>query len=276
MDTCGNVSKMNRKKSVSNYLENLAQKGQYFFTLEDLVKELGLKKNSISKSLSRLSKIQKIKMIRKGFGIYTGHTASVLDPSYFLNAMMSYLDAKYYVALLNAAAYKGASHQAVMSFTVVADKVIKPINLGKLIIDFVTKNQFDEMNELEKVAGLGGYYNISSPELTIVDLVRFPKKSGGLSNVATVISELIEGTSINKFKKIIVKENTPTTALQRLGYIFDVILEEKKFAKLIEEELKNRRAQVVPLSVSNGENTKDCRIDTKWNLRINTKVEPDE
>lgn len=275
ISTCVNVRIMNSKKTVSQYLEELARSGKYYFILDELVNFLGHKKNSVSVSLSRLAKVGKIQMIRKGFGIITGHTNGPLDPSFFLDAMMKYLEAKYYVGLLNAAAYKGASHQAVMSYTVVTDKFLKPIKLKGLTIDFITKKHFDDLTEIEKVGGRGGYFYISSPELTAVDLFRFPKKSGQLNNIATVLSELNESIKKEKLKDISEKSRTPIASLQRLGYVLDVVLGEKNLSDTIYRVIIKRKMQLVPLSMGKFA-TKETLIDKKWNLKINTRVEPDE
>lgn len=266
---------MNSEKTVSQYLAELARSGQYYFVLNQVAEELGHKKNSISVSLSRLAKSGKVQMIRKGFGIITGNTNGPLDPSYFLDAMMKHLEAKYYVGLLNAAAYKGASHQAVMSYTVVTDRFLKPIKLKGLTIDFITKKHFDDISEIEKVGGLGGYFYISSPELTAIDLIRFPKKSGQLNNIATVLSELNESIKEEKLKNISEKGRTPIAALQRLGYIFDVILGEEKLSEVIYKVIVKRKTQLIPLSIGKASN-KETAIDKKWYLKINTRVEPDE
>jgi predicted transcriptional regulator of viral defense system len=267
---------MNKPKTVAKLLEELALRGQFYFTLDDLAKELGHKKYSLSVSLSRLSKIGKVQMIRNGFGIITAQTSGSLHPSYFLDAMMKYLDIKYYVGLLNAAAYKGASHQAVMNFTVVTDKLLKPIKLKTLTIDFITKSHFEEITDIEKVAGIGGYYFISSPELTAIDIVRFPKKSGHLNNVATVLQDLSESINREKFKKICEKISTPTAALQRLGYILDRILKNKQLSTCVVDELSKRKTQRVLLSLANKKTKRQKSVDQKWNLIINTQVEPDE
>lgn len=272
---CVNISIMNSRKTVSQYLEELARSGQYYFVLDEVANTLGHKKNSVSVSLSRLSKSGKVQMIRKGFGIITANTNGPLDPSFFLDEMMKYLDAKYYVGLLNAAACKGASHQAVMTYTVVTDKFLKPIKLKGLTIDFITKKHFDDLTEIEKVGGRGGYFYISSPELTAVDLVRFPKKCGQLNNIATVLSELNESMKKEKLKTISEKSRTPIASLQRLGYVLDVVLGEKNLSDTIYKVLIKRKMQLVPLSMGKSA-SKESLVDKKWNLKINTRVEPDE
>lgn len=273
-----NISKMKREKTVSKYLDELVIGGKFYFTLNEIGEELSMKNSSVSSSLSRLAKTGKILMIRKGFGIITGLTSGTLHPSYFIDGMMKYLGVRYYVGLLNAASYKGAGHQAVMNYTVVVDKVLKPIQLEGLTIYFVTKNNFDEINEIEKVSGSGGYFMISGAELTAIDLVRFQKKSGHLSNIATVLEDLFDDINIEKLKAICVKRGTPTTTLQRLGYLLDKVLEKKDEAEAIHKILDARKVQKIILSVGNKKDKSDLSkfpLDKKWNIVKNVIVEPD-
>lgn len=99
-----NLSKMNKKLTVSDFLDELVLKGQYHFTLKEIEEALSIKESSLSVSLSRLAAKGKVKMIRKGFGIITGHTLGTLHPSYFINAMMAHLESRYYVGLLSSEA----------------------------------------------------------------------------------------------------------------------------------------------------------------------------
>jgi predicted transcriptional regulator of viral defense system len=269
---------MDHNLTVSKYLDELARKGHFHFTLKGVAAELSLKETSVSVSLSRLSKQGKIKMIRKGFGIITSHTIGVLHPSYFVDSMMSYLGSKYYVGLLTAASYWGASHQSPMIYYVVAEKVIKPVDLGKMRIEFITKNNLGEISEVKKAAGTGGYFLVSTPELTAIDLIRFPKKSGHLNNVATILEDLIEKIDSHKLLDLCRKGNVPTASIQRLGFILDVILGLGKEALVLEDILRERKMTRVLLSVSKKkESTKfsSYPCNEKWGVYQNTTVEPD-
>jgi predicted transcriptional regulator of viral defense system len=266
---------VNIKKTVSQHLEDLYRSGKHYFALDEVADKLSYKKASVSVSLSRLARSGKVQMIRKGFGIITAYSNGPLDPSFFIDAMMKHLGAKYYVALLNAAAYKGASHQAVMTYTIAADRIFKPIRLKGMTIDFITKMHFEEITEIEKIGGRGGYFYISSPELTAIDLVRFPNKSGQLDNIATVLNELIEYIKIQKLKTLCEKGGTPTSAIQRLGYILDVVLGEKKLSACLHKILTKRKVQIIPLSLGKPVKTGSL-TNIKWNLKVNTRVEPDE
>lgn len=268
---------MNKDKTVSMYLDDLAKKGQYHFTLEEISKELSMKQASVSVSISRLAKKDKVQMIRKGFGIITGLTNGTLHPSYFVDSMMKFLGARYYVGLLNAASYKGASHQAVMNYTIVADKTIKPILLKGLKVEFVVKSNFDEIIEIEKVAGSGGYFYISTPELTAIDLVSFPRRSGHLNNIATVLEDLLDEIDIEKLAKLCTRKSIPTSIIQRLGYLLDVVLGESDKAEYILNTIKDRRPCKVSLSIFNKKekDLSNIPFSKKWMIYQNETVEPD-
>lgn len=269
---------MNSKLTVSDFLDELVHKGQYHFLFKEIARELNMKDSSLSVSLSRLAARGKVKMIRNGFGVITGHTSGAIHPSHFINAMMAHLESRYYVGLLSAAAYWGASHQAAMVYYIVAEKVIKSINIGQIKIEFITKNNFNEITEIQKVSGVGGYYLVSTPELTAIDLIRFPKKSGHLNNIATVLEDLVEKIDFNKLKSIFVKHSTPTTAIQRLGFLLDNILGHTKEANLFLNVLDEKRASRILLSSSKKEDMKNFSqypFFEKWKIYQNTTVEPD-
>jgi predicted transcriptional regulator of viral defense system len=269
---------MYSKLTVSNFLDKLVDKGQYHFLFKELARELDIKESSLSVSLSRLAARGKVRMIRNGFGIITEHSAGAIHPSYFINAMMAHLESRYYVGLLSAAAFWGASHQAAMVYYIVAEKVIKPINIGQIKIEFITKNNFDEITEIQKVSGVGGYYLVSTPELTAIDLIRFSKKSGHLNNIATVLEDLIEKIDFNKLKSICIKHSTPTTAIQRLGFILDNVLGHTKETNLFLNVLEKKRASRILLSSSKKEDFKNYSqypFSEKWKIYQNTTVEPD-
>lgn len=273
-----NLGKMESNLTVSKYLDELARKGQFCFTLKSVATALSYKEASVSVSLTRLSKQGKIKMIRKGFGIITSHSNGVLHPSYFVDEMMSFLDSKYYVGLLTAASYWGASHQSPMVYYIVAEKVIKPIDLGKLKIEFITKNNLDKITEVKKVSGVGGYFLVSTPELTVIDLIRFPKKSGHLNNIATILEDIVEKIDIEKLVLLCRKESVPTATIQRLGFILDKVLGYEKESLSLKNALSKRKVVRIVLSVSKnkaGSKFSDYPFDERWGIYENTTVEPD-
>ena len=217
-------------------------------------------------------------MIRKGFGIITGLTKGSLHPSYFVNAMTKHLNTNYYVGLLSAASHWGASHQAPMTCFIIADKVIKPIVLKRMNIKFVTKRNIEEASEVAYVSGIGGYFYVSEPELTAIDLMRFPQKSGHLNNIATVLNDLVDRMDMKKLSVLCDKHTVPTVTLQRLGYLFDRVLHHLKASKCIENILQRRKISSAFLSVVEKPDRsikRELPYDKKWQLYQNVTVEPD-
>ncbi len=123
---------------------------------------------------------------------------------------------------------------------------------------------------IEKIAGVGGYYNISTAELTAFDLIRFPKRSGHLNNIATILEELVEKWDGRKIKSLC--NDVPAATLQRLGYLLDC-LDLQKESKYFENALSNRTP--ASLFLSNSDKRGHYKLNKRWNLYINTCVEPD-
>src|SRR5690606_13247090 len=82
--------------------------------------------------------------------------------------------------------------QASMAYQIITDKVVYPVTVGVGRLQFITKKDTFPEKGVERVTGEGGYFLVSSPELTTIDLLRFPKVSGHLSNIATVLDDLVE------------------------------------------------------------------------------------
>ena len=270
--------KISEKMSLSRYLEKLISEGRHHFTTNEIQSTLGMNKNTVSASLSRLGKKKRVKMLRKGFGIILGFGGHEPDPSYFIDAMMTHINVKYYVGLLTAASYWGAGHQAVMVYQVVVDKPVYRVSLEKIKIDFVVKTVNFPDKELKRVGGSGGYFKISSPELTAIDVVHYARKSGQLNNVATVLEDLSEQLDKNAFLQNCQNPSTPTVTLQRIGFVLERILSKKRFARIVDQALSNRRSVPVYLSQAKSKanpRMSDYEFDEHWKLYINTIVEPD-
>jgi len=269
--------KMN--KDLSHYIDELLAQGRHHFTTAELEKaKLSVSERSLPVSLSRLAKKGKIKMIKRGFGIILGPGGHYIDPSFYIDALMNFLGAKYYVALLTAAGRWGASHQASMAYQIITDKVVYPVTLGVGRLQFITKKDTFPEKAIERVTGEGGYFLVSSPELTAIDLLRFPKVSGHLSNIATVLDDLVEKWDGRKMISLCHDSKVPTVTLQRLGFILDKILNYHEEAEYVLKALVKRKISKAILSNAKKNLNlirSEMQFDEKWQLFINTKVEPD-
>jgi len=110
---------------------------------------------------------------------------------WFIDDLMAYLGPPYYVGLLTAAALHGAAHQAPQEFQVVTDHPLPMIEIGRVRIRFVKKAHLRASPTL-RVNTQTGQMRVSTPAATAFDLVRYPEHGSFLSNVVTVLHDLVE------------------------------------------------------------------------------------
>lgn len=112
--------------------------------------------------------------------------------------------------------------------------------------------------------------NISSPELTIFDLVMFQDRIGGLNRVATIISELADSLNPDKMVEVI-RDRIPISVIQRSGYILDRVLNRKDLSDVLLKVIKDKNAFRVPLK-SNGSRS-GYPVDETWQIVRNIEIE---
>lgn len=268
----------NAHNRLIDWIEQLASKGRTAFSIEEL--RAAFPENSevaLNRSINRLFKKSKILSISNGYYlIISAQYASrgILPPTMFLDGLMKYNNRQYYLALLNAAVFHGASHQQPQEFFVMTGfPQMRVTNKKGVKINYISKKTISEKH-IESRKTETGYIKISSSILTATDLVQFQKRVGGLSRVATVLEELSDEIKPENITEEFVKE-IPLVTLQRLGYILDKILNKVNIAEAlyntcIKANLKFNRK---PLSES-GEK-KGFPFDEKWKIIINSEVEPD-
>jgi predicted transcriptional regulator of viral defense system len=121
------------------------------------------------------------------------------------------------VALLSAAALHGATHQQPMEyFVIVQTPASRSIHNKKLKISFFSKNSWEQGDIVKKTTN-AGYMNVSSPELTALDLLNYTHKIG-LNRATTVLQELAQIMIVSALVKTASRYQS-TPVIQRLGYI---------------------------------------------------------
>lgn len=269
---------MNNKVDLGrNYLDRyfsfIRSKGRYTFTYDELKEQFALSDAAITQSLSRVKKRGEIVQIRKGFYVIITPEYSkqgILPPYLFIDDLMKSLNKPYYVGLLSAAALHGAAHQQPMEYFVIAQTPApRSIDNKKLKISFFSKKNW-EQTDIEQKATDAGYLNVSSPELTALDILTYVDKIG-LNRVVTVLQELAQTMKASALGKA-AKHCLSTPVIQRLGYIFDKILNEHKLAESLQKELNNRTIVSVLLSV---QNQKKGETDQTWKVIVNMEIESD-
>lgn len=261
------------------WVENLQSKGKYAFSLSLLHNELpSYSAIAIKRALNRLTKTGKIFSIHKGYYLIIPpqyKSKGILPPSLYLDAFMQELKRPYYLALLNAAAYHGASHQQPQEFFVVTIfPVLRTTQKKGLKVNYISKKQLPE-KLLDTKKTEAGYLKISSPILTATDLIQFEKRVGGMNRVATVLNELIEVINPQDFNNYLV-ENVPVTALQRFGYLLDKVFENNSLADALYQLLQTQNIVLYRIPLKASKTTKGFSSDEKWKVIVNTVIEIDE
>ena len=212
-----------QKTTLSSYMTELLSEGRIVFSREEAQKALGIGRGAFLDAAQRQQRQNRL--VRPRHGFYTIVPPEYISwgappPNYYIDSMMRHENCRYYVGLLNAAAFHGASHQAVMQFQVLADKRLPRIRIGRTAIVFYHRKNMDKVSSgIVQRRTPSGSMKISSAELTILDLLHYRRGGGGFDNIVTVISDL--GEQVDPSKLVGLSSAFELSVLQRLGYLLD-------------------------------------------------------
>lgn len=266
--------------NLSWYVKNIRKNGQRYFTLKQLMADKGLSKNAALNAIYRLRKHGEL--ISPARGLYVmvppeHQPVGSIPPQELIPLVMQYLGINYYVALLTAGLFHGATHQKPARFQVISDKHIKhPLTFGDVEIDFIFKKSILGLPTQDFTVNTG-YLKVATPELVALDLLEYPNHAGGLNHIATVFSELIENLNPAKLIKL-AKDTHVEYQLQRIGYILDHIdvIEEKNgelMISVLAGYVKENKPNYLPLASEIAKHGYPrCK---KWRIIENSTIESD-
>ncbi len=117
---------MEKEKKIREWILDLPKKGKITFSLDEVNALFPHVTQSNKRvTLWRLVEARKIQSVWKGFYIVIPieyELKGSVPPIVYINQLMTYLNREYYIGLLNAAAFYGASHQQPQELTVITDK----------------------------------------------------------------------------------------------------------------------------------------------------------
>ena len=266
-------------KSLEDWIEKYQSNGRLTFSLTEAQRSFeNNSESALKQALDRLSKKGKIISVFKGFYVIVPAQYSakgILPATMFIDALMKSLDRKYYVALLNAAAFHGSSHQQPQEYFVITEyPVLRTTNKRGVKINYISTKQLPPETLTEKKKTETGYIIVSNPVLTALDLINYQKRIGGINRAATVINELLERTKPGDFKDELIKYAS-ASSLQRLGFILDEVLNRKQLADRLFTLSKKAGTKFYLIPLRPSEKKGDGIINEKWKLRINTEIEID-
>lgn len=267
---------MNRPTTAPSALADwLMGRGQYFVSTQEAARYLGVDPATVSTSLERARQATKMVSVTKGGWVPVPpeyRSAGAPPPIHYIDPLMKHLGHAYYVGFLSAATFFGASHQAPMVLQVVTSARLRNRRVGRSRIQFIRRRATAE-RRTQRMNVQTGRVTVSTPETTVLDLVETPNVGAGLSNVATVIGDLLVEGHIDSAVMAEVAKMYPTTTTQRAGHLIECMA--RQVGVDIELEGLAQRmtySNYTPLSPSKPA-TSDR--DKRWRVQINTTIEHD-
>jgi predicted transcriptional regulator of viral defense system len=260
--------------TLSDFVDSLQERGQYTFSRDEALSALNSTPVALKRAAERLKVKRRLATPRRGF--YTivplEYRQSGAPPAAsFIDQLMRLHHTTYYVGLLSAAEIHGAAHQRPQEFQVFAGAQLRPVVVGRNRIRFFMKKDLAR-TPVQLVKTTSGRMRVSTPEATVLDLVRFYDRVGHLSHVATVLEELAEKIDATKLVQAAEAEGELAIA-QRAGYL----LERSGAAKSVDKLAKwvARRSPKAVMLVPGKPNNRIAR-DVRWSVVANVELEPDD
>ena len=250
----------------------LAARGRYHFTTEQAASELSVSLTAARAALRRLRDRGAIATPFRSFHVVVPpeyRALGCLPPEQFVPQLMEHLGVVYYVGLLSAARYHGAAHQQPQLFQVVVPTSRPPIDCGRVHVAFSARHNAQHL-PTTSFNTPRGQIAVSTPEVTAYDLVGYESHCGGLSHVATLLTEL--SSSLDPRQLVLAAPLSPLPWAQRLGFLLESVGAGVHCEPLRAYVAKHATSTAL---LSPAQDTAPAPRDPRWKLLINSEVEPE-
>ncbi|GGC99436.1 hypothetical protein GCM10011396_53670 [Undibacterium terreum] len=152
---------------------------------------------------------------------------------------------------------------------VITDKPRREISVGRIRIQFFVKKNITTAQQT-RLPNAFAPLNVSTPETTALDLLRYAHRIGGLGRATQAIQGML-----SKFTKaglrIALDNEKEDSTVQRLGYVLET-LEQHKFYPLVDRRLP-REVKRIPLELhKQDEPTQTIPFSNRWSVFINADI----
>ena len=252
----------------------LIGQGRHFISTVEAARVLDVEPESVPASLERARKAGKLISVTKGGWIPVPaeyRSAGAPPPTHFIHQLMEHLGHPYYIGFLSAAAIHGASHQAPMVLQVATPAKLRERKVGRGRIRFIQRSTAADRPRMSHNVPTGRIW-VSTPEVTVLALVEVPQEGAGLSNVGTVIGDLLAEGQLDPDAMASAGALFPKAVVQRAGYLIDFMAQETNTdfdTGPLHKLVKNTRYRA--LSPSGGPGHRNPR----WRITANAEIEHD-
>jgi predicted transcriptional regulator of viral defense system len=261
--------------SLTDYITTLQMSGRYTFTREEALLSLQITPEAFKLAALRLIKKKRLTRPKQGFYVIVPteyQTVSAPPITWYIDSLMKYEPQDYYVGLLSAAALYGAAHQQPQVFQVISTKRFRTIVTGRTRLQCLIKQNIPAIS-YQQLKTLTGYMNVSTPEMTAFDLVRYVKSAGYLNHVATILSELQEKFDLARLSQLLATESLELPYLQRMGYLLEIVEASEDILVIIKNWINEHSPRFIPLRPDRPHKTASKNLD--WHLYVNEQIESD-
>ena len=213
-----------RRGLVAGLLDQSQARGMWVVVVADLARSAGLTDLAARRQLERLTPRVVRLPGRPAMRLLVSpeHRVRGAPPvANWLDAYFKLRSQPYYVGLLSAAALHGASQQALQITQVLTTKPMRPLEIGRLHIDFHVNTRLPS-TPLAQLAGMPAPLAVSTAEATAIDLITFSHCIGGIRRASQVIADMKPAMTVSGLKRALAAQS-PTAAKQRLGYVLTVL-----------------------------------------------------
>ncbi len=270
------------RPSLSAYITGLLAAGRLVFSRDEAQAAIGTGRGAFLAAAQKLQKRGRLLNPRQGFYVIVppqNLNFGSPPPASFIDDLMRHEKRLYYVGLLKAAELHGSAHHAVMEFQIVTDKQMRNVQVGRSKIAFYFKRDLNAIaSGIEDHKTDTGKMKVSSVELTLFDLLRYPEASGGLDNVLTIFADL--GPQLDAGKMASLCSAFERSVVQRTGYLLDhsgLPDHAEKLHEFLERDSHTQWTELDPSLTSVPDLTPEIVArDKRWHVLVRRLPERDE
>jgi len=151
---------------------------------------------------------------------------------------------------------------------------MRDIKKDNYTIRFATRATFPQPNSnIIKKSSDAGYFNVSSIALTIVDLINFQNKIGGLNRIFHTIEELVEDLEAEDLINLL-SWYPDKSDIQRMGYLFEVLDVQNDLQTIMAKWRSGQKLSNILLTPGLARNTQSQ--SNQWYINVNNEIEIEE
>lgn len=206
--------------AVSRYADQRLATGHVSFSFDELLQATGLSTSAARSQLHRLRpKIVRVSARDTFFLIVTPEYLSRGAPpvEWWIGDYFKWLGRPYYLALQTAARLHGSNPQSIQTTQVMTDRARRPLTIGQQRVQFMVKRHLGK-TLVQPLPNAFAPTQVSTPEATAFDLVRYAPRIGGIGRAWETIRPLLARLDPTALRDELKAENETSTA-QRLGFL---------------------------------------------------------